>query len=78
MPLQPQQKQDLRGSIGDAEKRLVQAQEALGQAIESLDQDDPEGARSWLDEAERRIAAAARDAHTTSHALVAARDREQS
>ena len=65
----------VRGSIADVERRLVRAQEALGEAVESLDHEDPEGARYALDEAGARVEAAGEEAEATRRALAVARDR---
>ncbi len=73
--LSDDQNRHVRGSIADVERRLNGAKDALGQALVSLDNADPEGARYALDEAELEIVAAGREAHNTNQALAIARER---
>ncbi len=75
MALDPQYDANVRGSIGDCERRLHKAQEALANAVESLDQDDPEGAKHALDEAALQSEAATGEIGTTQAALKVARER---
>jgi hypothetical protein len=60
VPFPPEQDQHVRGSIADLERRLSEAQASIANAVQSLDHDDPDGARYALDEAESHIEAAGR------------------
>ncbi len=73
----PEHDQHVRGAITDIERRLNKVKEEVAAAVESLDHDDPEGARFALDEVVSGIEAAGKEAGLAQAALKAAREQQQ-
>ncbi len=63
------------GCISDANRELNKGHVALEEAVRCIRAGDPDGARSWLREAESLVEPLHQEIRTSQHALAAARDR---
>ena len=75
MPRDDNQVEHVRGSIGDCERRIQAAQDALASAFRSLDGGDLDSTQIWLDEAVSQTESAGKDLGTTLLALRVAQER---
>jgi hypothetical protein len=65
------------GCFEDLDRRMIKVGDRIQRALDALEKDNFDDARSWLQDADDHLEAARREARETSNAVAAARDRAE-